>query len=76
MLLITDRTMVRGALTAALDRAFQGGCRWVMVREKDMTLQEHSNNIPLHQLVFELLARMLTMNQHLVFIRTLVDLAL
>ena len=36
MLLITDRTMVRGALTAALDRAFQGGCRWVMVREKDM----------------------------------------
>ncbi len=36
ILLITDRTMVRGPLEAALDRAFQGGCRWVMVREKDM----------------------------------------
>ena len=36
MLLITDRTMVRVSLEAALDRAFQGGCRWVMVREKDM----------------------------------------
>ena len=36
ILLITDRTMVRVSLEAVLDRAFQGGCRWVMVREKDM----------------------------------------
>ena len=40
MLLITDRTMVRGTLTAALNRAFLGGCRWVMVREKDMSPDE------------------------------------
>ena len=28
--------MVRVSLEESLDRAFQGGCRWVMVREKDM----------------------------------------
>ena len=36
MLLITDRTRVRVSLEVVLARAFQGGCRWVMVREKDM----------------------------------------
>ena len=36
ILLITDQTMVRIPLEVALDRAFQGGCRWVMAREKDM----------------------------------------
>ena len=36
LLLITDRTMVRVSLEAALERAFAGNCRWVMVREKDL----------------------------------------
>ncbi|MEC8165925.1 MAG: thiamine phosphate synthase, partial [Pseudomonadota bacterium] len=36
LLLITDRTMVRVSLDAALERAFAGNCRWVMVREKDL----------------------------------------
>lgn len=36
LLLITNRTMVRVSLEAALERAFAGNCRWVMVREKDL----------------------------------------
>ena len=34
LLVITDRTMVRASLEMALERAFEGGCRWVMIREK------------------------------------------
>jgi thiamine-phosphate pyrophosphorylase len=36
LLLITDRTMVRVSLEATLERSFDGGCRWVVVREKDL----------------------------------------
>jgi len=36
MLLITDRSMARLPLERAVERAFFGGCRWVMVREKDL----------------------------------------
>lgn len=40
MLLVTDRTMARQPLERAVERAFFGGCRWVMVREKDLDLEE------------------------------------
>ncbi len=40
MLLITDRTMVRVSLEATLERSFDGGCRWVVVREKDLEPDE------------------------------------
>ena len=36
MLLITDRTTVPVSLEETLERAFEGGCRWVMVREKEI----------------------------------------
>lgn len=36
LLLISDRTMVRVSLENALERAFDGGCRWAMIREKDL----------------------------------------
>lgn len=32
--------MVRASLEAALERSFVGGCRWVMVREKDLDPSE------------------------------------
>ena len=34
LLVITDRNMVQASLEMTLERAFEGGCRWVMVREK------------------------------------------
>ena len=40
LLLITDRTMVRVSLEAAIERSFDGGCRWVVIREKDLDLDE------------------------------------
>ena len=40
LLLITDRTMVRVSLEAALERSFDGGCRWVVIREKDLDSDE------------------------------------
>ena len=40
LLLITDRTMVRVSLEAALERSFDGGCRWVVIREKDLASDE------------------------------------
>ena len=36
MLLITDRTMARLPLERVVERALRGGCRWIMVREKDL----------------------------------------
>ena len=32
--------MVRVSLEAALERSFDGGCRWVVIREKDLDLDE------------------------------------
>lgn len=40
MLLITDRAMARLSLERAVERACAGGCRWVMVREKDLDPEE------------------------------------
>lgn len=40
LLLITDRSMVRVSLEQTLERAFDGGCRWVAVREKDLSESE------------------------------------
>ena len=34
LLVITDRDMVQESLEITLERAFDGGCRWVMIREK------------------------------------------
>lgn len=36
LLLITDRTQVRGDLAAVVEAACAGGCRWVSMREKDL----------------------------------------
>ena len=36
LLLITARSLARSALPDVMTRAFDGGCRWVMVREKDL----------------------------------------
>jgi len=36
LLLITDRQSCRGDIVAVVEAAFQGGCRWVMLREKDL----------------------------------------
>jgi thiamine-phosphate pyrophosphorylase len=36
LLLITDRTLARSPLTQVIAAAFAGGCRWVLVREKDL----------------------------------------
>ena len=43
LLLITDRTMIRTSLDEVVGRAFDGGCRWVMIREKDLKTQERLN---------------------------------
>ena len=34
LLVITDRNMVQASLEMTLERVFEGGCRWVMIREK------------------------------------------
>jgi thiamine-phosphate pyrophosphorylase len=36
LLLITDRRLASGPLVDVVTAAFEGGCRWVMVREKDL----------------------------------------
>ena len=36
LLVITDRTMTTRPLTAVVEAVFQGGCRWLMLREKDL----------------------------------------
>ena len=36
LLLITDRAMARRPLREVAAAALRGGCRWVMVREKDL----------------------------------------
>ncbi len=40
LLLITDRTAARKPLMDVLRAAFDGGCRWAMVREKDLPTSE------------------------------------
>ena len=40
LILITDRKTVPISLESTLQRAFDGGCRWVMVREKDLSSDE------------------------------------
>ena len=39
LLLITDRSQVRRPLVEVITSAFEGGCRWVMIREKDLELK-------------------------------------
>ena len=34
LLVITDRNMAQASLEMTLERVFEGGCRWVMIREK------------------------------------------
>jgi thiamine-phosphate pyrophosphorylase len=40
LLVITDRTLARRALREVCADAFAGGCRWLMVREKDLTRKQ------------------------------------
>lgn len=40
LLLITDRKQARSALPDVVAKALQGGCRWVMLREKDLAGDE------------------------------------
>jgi thiamine-phosphate pyrophosphorylase len=37
LLVITDRSMVRSRLEDTLAAVLEGGCRWIMVREKDLS---------------------------------------
>ena len=36
LLVITDRTMTKRPLIQVVEAAFKGGCRWLMLREKDL----------------------------------------
>ena len=36
LLVITDRTMTERPLAQVVEAAFKGGCRWLMLREKDL----------------------------------------
>ena len=36
LLVITDRAMAKRPLTSVAEAAFEGGCRWLMLREKDL----------------------------------------
>jgi thiamine-phosphate pyrophosphorylase len=36
LLVITDRTMTKRPLAEVVEAAFKGGCRWLMLREKDL----------------------------------------
>ncbi|MBK9260740.1 MAG: thiamine phosphate synthase [Polyangiaceae bacterium] len=40
LLLITDRSQARRPLTHVIQSALEGGCRWVSLREKDMSPSE------------------------------------
>ena len=36
LLVITDRSMTTKPLAAVVEAVFKGGCRWLMLREKDL----------------------------------------
>lgn len=40
LLVITDRTLARRALSEVIAETFAGGCRWLMVREKDLAPEQ------------------------------------
>ena len=40
LLLITDRTIARKNIESVVSDAIEGGCRWIMVREKDLPPSE------------------------------------